>query len=49
MVYPADLHKKPTQILDSSQIFDTWFLQKQAKIINKITKGWVKNTIKDLA
>ena len=44
----AALHRIPTQTLDSSQVFERWVLQKKQKIINKITKCWEKNTIKDL-
>ena len=47
-MHPAALHRSPTQTLDSSQIFERWILQKQPKIINKITKSWNKNKIKDL-
>ena len=47
-MYPAALHKIPTQTVDSSQIFERWILQKQPKMINKMTKSWDRNTIKDL-
>ena len=47
-MYPAALHKIPTQTVDSSQIFERWILQKQPKMINKMTKSWDKNTISDL-
>ena len=44
-MYPAALHRIPTQAVDSSQVFERWIL-KQPKIINKITKSWDKNTLK---
>ena len=47
-MYAAELHKVFTHTVDSSQVFKRWFLQKQLKTINKITKNWDKNTIKDL-
>ena len=47
-MYPAALHKYPTQTVDSSQVFERWILQKQPKMINKMTKSWDKNTISDL-
>ena len=47
-MYSATLHKKVTQTVDFSQNFKRWILQKQPKIINKITNGWDKNTIKGL-
>ena len=47
-MYPAALHSDPTQTVDSSEAFARWILQKQSKIVNKITKSWDKNTIKDL-
>ena len=47
-MYHAALHRFPTHILDSSQVFEKWILQKQPKIFNNILKGWDKNTIKDL-
>ena len=47
-MYPAALHKIPTQTVDSSQVFERWILQKQPKMINKMTKSWDRNTIKDL-
>ena len=46
-MYPAALHKIPTQTIDSSQIFEKWILQKQPKMINKMTKR-DRNTISDL-
>ena len=47
-MYPAALHKNPTQTVDSSQVFERWILQKHPKMINKMTKRWDKNTISDL-
>ena len=47
-MYPAKLHKTPTQTVQSSQAFKRWILQKHPKMINKITKSWDKNTIIDL-
>ena len=47
-MYPAALHKIPTQTADSSQVFERWLLQKQPKMINKMTKSWDRNTISDL-
>ena len=47
-MYPAALHKIPTQIRDSSHVFERWILQKHPKMINKITKRWDRNTISDL-
>ena len=45
-MYPAALHRFPTQTVDSSQIFERWILQKQSKIINKMTKSWQKTQLK---
>ena len=42
-MYPAALHKIPTQTVGSSQVFDRWILQKQPKMINKMTKSWDKH------
>ena len=47
-MYPAALHKIPTQTVDSSQVFAKCIRQKQPLIIKNITKNWDKNTIKDL-
>ena len=47
-MYPAALNRIPTQTVDSSQVFESWILQKQPKIFNKSTKNWDKNTIEDL-
>ena len=47
-MYPAALHKTPTQTVDSSQVFERLILQKHPKMINKITKSWDRNTINDL-
>ena len=44
-MYPAALHRIPTQTVDSSQIFENWLLQKHPKMINKMTKSWARNTI----
>ena len=44
-MYPAALHKIPTQTVYSSQVFERWILQKQPKKITKMTKSWDKNTI----
>ena len=37
-MYPAALHKIPTQTVDSSQIFESLILQNQPKLIKKTTK-----------
>ena len=47
-MYPGALNKIPLETIDSSQVFNRWILQKQQKIINKITKTWDKNTIENL-
>ena len=47
-MYPAALHKIPTQTVDSSQVLVKCIRQKQPQIIKSITKNWDKNTIKDL-
>ena len=47
-MYPAALHKVPTQTVDSSQVFERWILQKQPKMINEMTKCWDRDTISDL-
>ena len=47
-MYPATPQKIRTQIVDSTKIFQRWILQKQSEIVNKNTKSWYKNTIKDL-
>ena len=47
-MYPAALHKISNPTVDSSQIFEMWILQKQPKMINKMTKSWDRNTISDL-
>ena len=39
-MYPAALHKILIQTVDSSQVFERWFLRKQPKTINKLTKSW---------
>ena len=45
-IYPAALHKIPTQTVDSSQVLAKCIRQKQPQIIKTITKNWDKNTIK---
>ena len=47
-MYPAALHKNPAQTVESSQVFERLFLQKQPRMINKMTKSWDRNTISDL-
>ena len=47
-MYPAAMHKNPTQTVDSSQIFERLILQKHSKMIKKITESWDSNTISDL-
>ena len=47
-MYPVALHKIPTQTVDSSQVFESWILQKHPKMNNKMTKSWDRNTISDL-
>ena len=47
-MYPAALHKIPTQTVDSSQVLAKCIRQKQPQTIKSITKNWDKNTIKDL-
>ena len=47
-MYPAAMHKFPTQTVDSSQVFERLIFQKHPKLINKITKSWDRNTISDL-
>ena len=47
-MYPAALHKLPTQTVDSSQVFENGILQKQPMMINKMTKRWDRITISDL-
>ena len=47
-LYPAALQKIPTQTVDLPQVFESWVLQKQPKMINKMTKSWDRNTISDL-
>ena len=44
-MYPVALYKIPTQTVGSSQIFERWILQKQPKVINKMTESWDKNTV----
>ena len=46
-MYPAKLQLIPAQEVDSSQVFERWILQKQPKMIKKMTKSWDKNTISD--
>ena len=47
-MYPAALHKIPTQTVDSSEVLANCIRQKQPQTIKGITKNWDKNTIKDL-
>ena len=47
-MYPAALHKLQTQTIDSSQVFGRQNLEKQRKMINKMTKSWDRSTISDL-
>ena len=47
-MYPAALHKIPTQTVDSSQVLAKCIRQKQPQTIRSITKNWDKNTINDL-
>ena len=39
-MYPAALHKIPTQTVDSSQVLAKCIRQKQAQIIESNTKNW---------
>ena len=43
-MYPAALHKIPTQTVYSSQVLAKSIRQKQPQIIKSITKNWNKNT-----
>ena len=47
-MYPAALHKFPTQTVDSSEVLAKCIRQKQPQIMKSITRNWDKNTIKDL-
>ena len=47
-MYAAALRKNPTQTSYPSEVFERWFLQKQQKIFDKITKSWNKKSIKRL-
>ena len=47
-MYPAALHKIPTQTVDSSQVLAKCISQKQPQTIKIITKNRDKKTIKDL-
>ena len=47
-MYPAALHKFPKQTINSSQVLERWIVQKQPKMINKMTKSWDRNSISDL-
>ena len=47
-MYPAALHKIPTQTVDSSQVFEKWIVQKQSKMIKKKMKSWDRPKITDL-
>ena len=41
-MYPAALHKIPTQTVDSSQLFAKFICQKHPPTIKSITKNWTK-------
>ena len=47
-MYPAALHKIPTQSVDSSQVLAKCICQKQPETIKSNTKSWDKNKINDL-
>ena len=47
-MYPATLHKIPTQTVDSSQVLAKCIRQKQPQAIRRFTNNWNKDTIKDL-
>ena len=47
-MYPSALHKFPNQTVDPSQVFEKSILQKQPKMIYKMTKSWDRNTKRDL-
>ena len=47
-MHPAALYKIPTQTVDSSQVFKILVLQKQPKVVNKLTKSWDKKTMRYL-
>ena len=47
-MYPAALHKVPTQTVDSLQVLAKCIRQKQPQTIKSITKNWDKNTNNDL-
>ena len=47
-MYPAALHKTPTQTVDSSQALAHCVRQKQPQTVKSITKNWDKNTIEGL-
>ena len=47
-MYPVALNKILTQRVDLSQTSEKLILQKQPKMINKMTKSWDRNTISDL-
>ena len=47
-MYPAALHKIPSQTLDSSEVWAKCIRQKQPQKIKRITKNWDKNIITDL-
>ena len=44
-MYPAALHKIPTQTIDSSQVLAKCIRPKQPQTIKSITENWDKNTI----
>ena len=47
-MYPAALHKFPTQTVDSSEVLAKCIRQKQQQIMKSITRNSDKNTSKDL-
>ena len=47
-MYPAAPHKKLTQTVDSSYVFETLILQKQPILFNNMTISGDKNTFTDL-
>ena len=47
-MYPAVLHKIPTQTVDSPQVLAKCIRQKEPQIIKSNTKMWDQKTIKNL-
>ena len=45
-MYPAALHRNPTQTVDASQVFERSIIRNQPNIFQKITESWDKNIIK---